>query len=259
MPDLPANYPVSSRAGQSEPLRQLISNWPSFFAPLWPNVHFAPFCRQTECSVPAASEDPPRQSKLPPAYSLKIAVPFTFFGLMFTALAWSPGQSSPNTPWRESRVTKCRGDRQSATCRRPPAVPPRPVEIIPAHLLQNDVFFAPFGQAFTIPIRSTGSDPTTRGHSQSPAPARPRDSTGAGTVGGRRANPEQAVEQRGRTPAQVELTRECAVPAGARSPCSTCGQARSPVTVPASLTPHHTPLQLPPEDSRRTPDNPHSF
>ena len=33
MPDLPANYPVSSRASQSEPLRQLISNWPSFFGP----------------------------------------------------------------------------------------------------------------------------------------------------------------------------------------------------------------------------------
>ena len=44
MPDLPANYPVSSRAGQSEPLRQLILNLPISLVPLvaCPHHSFSP-------------------------------------------------------------------------------------------------------------------------------------------------------------------------------------------------------------------------
>ena len=215
MPDLLATKLVSSCAGPSEPLRRRLSNWPSFFAP---------FGRMFTTLISATWPDIPSSQPATPA----------------------EGESSPDTPWRDSRVTKCRGHMGSTTFRRSPEVPPRPVEIIRAHLLKNSVFFALFGQAFTISIRSTGSDPTTRGLCLLASQARPRDdSTGPGTVGLRRANPVPAVEKRGLAPAQVDCPRELAVPAGACPPCSTRGQARSPATIPASPTPHHTPRPAP--------------
>ena len=141
MPDLLATKLVSSCAGPSEPLRRRLSNWPSFFAPFG-----RMFTSLISVTRPDTTTSQPARR--------------------------AAGESCPDTPWRDSRVTECCGYLGSTTFRRSPEVLPQRVEIIPAHVVKNGVFFALFGQVFIISVPSADSDSTVRGLCQSAAPAR---------------------------------------------------------------------------------------
>ena len=259
MPDLQAATLVSSCAAKSEPLRHLLSNWPSFFGPFG-RMFTSPLSVTRLSALPLlpVSSRPDSPNCLPRTL---IRSPFTLRSLVCCSLR-SPGRPAKVAPTRRGGKVALRSAAATVSQRRADDHPQsRPGQSksfrhtfskTASSLLSLVRRSQPASDQQALIQSPEGGVSRQRRHDRGTRPDRARSGYAAPTQS-RPLNNGDWLRRRlsclANVPCQpvpVPVVQQAVRP-----------DPQPPFRPPRALITHH--FQLPPEDSRRTPDNPHSF